>query len=79
MQRDYIMNLPHSAERTASALLAAEQGVRASVRRVASIIEHLNWKQKGLLVATTAVVVGVAVYWFAFRAAPVSYVTAEVT
>jgi len=79
MQRDYIMNLPPSAERTASALHAAEKSVRATALRVASMIGHLNWKQKGLLVAAATVVVGAAVYWFAFRAAPVSYVTAAVT
>lgn len=43
------------------------------------MIGRLNRKQIGLLAAAAAVVVGAAVYWIAFRAAPISYVTAAVT
>jgi len=75
------MTLLGSAERPALALFVAEQGVRAreGVVRVVSIIKHLNWKQLSLLIAAGLIVAGTAIYWFAFRAPPTSYVTAAVS
>jgi HlyD family secretion protein len=75
------MTLPDGAEHSALALFVAKQGarVRAVAVRVASTIRHFNWKQRSLLIAAVVIVLGAAIYWFAFRPAPVSYVTAAVT
>jgi HlyD family secretion protein len=75
------MTLLAGAERAPLALFVAEQGARAreGAVRIRATIGRLSWKQLGLLIAAALIVVGAVVYWFAFRAAPPSYVTVAVT
>jgi HlyD family secretion protein len=75
------MTDPNGAVRPGWAQFVAQQGARARAAavRVASMVKQLNWKQIALLAAAVVVVIGAAIYWFAFSAAPTSYVTAAVT
>jgi HlyD family secretion protein len=75
------MTDPNGAVRPGWAQFVAQQGIRARAAavRLASRVKQFNWKQIALLVAAGVVVIGAGIYWFAFRAAPTSYVTATVT